>query len=105
VFRAAIVPVASAFIAFVAIAAYAWRHPDPSGGRPAPAAPLANRLGYVARSMLGGYLVFLVIVLVFHSLIAGQRGAFGNAVWGGGVLALVAFAVFATTSWILSRRA
>jgi hypothetical protein len=105
VLRTAIVPVASAFVAFVAIAAYAWRHPDPSGGLPAPAVPLANRLRYLARTVLGGYLVLLMIVLVFHSWIAGQRGAFPDALLGGGVLSLLAFGIFATTSWILSRRA
>jgi Family of unknown function (DUF6256) len=104
VLRAAILGVVVTFLAFVAIAAYAWRHPDPSEGRPAPAEPLAGRLRYIAGVVLGGYLVFLVIVLVFHTVIARQGGAFRSALWGGAFLALVSLAVFGTASWLASRR-
>jgi len=48
--------------------------------------------------VLGGYAVFLLIVLVFHVLIAGQRGALVSALWGGGFLAIVAAGAFVLVS-------
>ncbi|MGZ4151595.1 MAG: DUF6256 family protein, partial [Actinomycetota bacterium] len=55
-----------------------------------------RRLGTTA---LGGYAVFLAIVLVFHVLIAGQRDAMRYAVAGGALLAFgVAVPVFALLS-------
>jgi hypothetical protein len=45
---------------------------------------------------VGGYVVFLVIVLIFHVWLAAESEAFASAVWGGaflsGILVVVALA-------------
>jgi hypothetical protein len=44
----------------------------------------------VTGTILGGYVVFLAIVVVFHVWLAGERDAFIEALWGGAFLSLVA---------------
>jgi hypothetical protein len=46
---------------------------------------------------------FLVIVLVFHVWLAGERDAFASAVWGGAFLTSIA-AVAALGSSLIGRR-
>lgn len=100
--RTVIVPLASAYAVFLGVLVFAWRHPAPSRG--------ARRRGDVRRLILhtvgttiGGFVAFLAIVLVFHVLIAGQRGAFSSAVRGGGFLAAVAAPVFVVVSLLAER--
>ncbi len=103
IFRDVVVPLASAYAVFLGVLAYAWRHPASSGA--------ARRRGdarglvlHTVRTTIGGFVAFLSIVLVFHVLIAGQRGALSSAVRGGGVLAVVAAPVFVAISLLVERR-
>ena len=70
-FRTAVVPVASAFGLLAGIVLYAAKHPeagavsrDPVDWRP--------RLALIAKTVIGGYVAFLAIVLVFHVWIVGS---------------------------------
>ena len=103
--RTAVLPVLAAFAVFLGVLAYAHRHPDPSGGRRSPPGRLGERLRYLAVTVLGGYGVFLGIVLVFHVWNAGQRHALPSAIRGGGVLASIAALVFGAGTVASSRRA
>jgi hypothetical protein len=91
-----VAPLVSSFVLFLGIAAVSlWRRPTRGARVPfVPGRrPFLVRLGPTA---LGGYAVFLAIVLVFHVLIAGQRDAMRYAVAGGALLAFgVAVPVFA----------
>jgi Family of unknown function (DUF6256) len=98
-----VAPIVSSFVFFLAIAGASLRR-RPTRGPRAPVVtgggPFLRRLGATA---LGGYAVFLAIVLVFHVLIAGQRGAMRNAIAGGALLAFgVAVPVFALLSMLES---
>lgn len=108
--RTVVVPLLSAYVMFVGIAAYAWRHPVPRPGRAGaghrrPASP-ARLVRHVAVNLAGGYVLFLAIVLVFHVWIAAQAGALSSAVRGGGFLAFgVAAPTFVLLSFLEGRRA
>ncbi len=95
-----IVPLVSAYALFVGIAASWWRHPSPPAsrsGRPP--------VRYLFALVCGGYAAFLVIVLVFHIWVAGQRGAMRSAMTGGAFLAFgAALPAFLLLSWIDYRR-
>jgi hypothetical protein len=52
---------------------------------------------------LGGYVVFMAIVLVFHVWLAGEGDALTSAVWGGAFLSSVALAVGAISGAIARR--
>jgi hypothetical protein len=93
VLRAVLPPLIASYGIFVAMVVLAVRRPVPRprgfGGQP---------LGRVLRTIAGGYVAFLAIVLVFHVWLARQPGAFVSAVWGGAFLALV----LAFVAWVLS---
>jgi len=57
----------------------------------------------VATTVAGGYLVFLLVVLIFHVWVAGEQGALLSAVRGGAPLTAVAVAAFVLLSWLESR--
>ncbi len=60
---------------------------------------------HTAATAAGGYLFFLAIVLVFHVVIAGQRGALRSAAAGGAFLAFgVVLPAFAVLSWLERAR-
>jgi hypothetical protein len=96
--RTAIVPVVSAFLLLAGVVLYAAAHPDAGAVSHEPTSwkPL---LALIAWTTAGGYLVFVVIVLVFHVLIAGQRDhVITSALAGGGFLA----GAFVAASIVLS---
>ncbi len=100
--RTVVVPLASAYAVFLGVLAYAWRHSAPiSVARRGDARGLVL---HAVRTAFGGFVAFLAIVLVFHVLVAGQRGAFASAVRGGGFLALVAAPSFVVVSLLVERR-
>ncbi len=61
------------------------------------------RLRRVVWSIVGGYVAFLVIVLIFHVWLAEEPDAFASAVWGGTFLSGITLVV-AAGSWLLGRR-
>jgi hypothetical protein len=56
------------------------------------------------KTILGGYIVFLAIVVVFHVWLAGERDVLLEALWGGAFLSSVAVGA-ALVSRAMSRRA
>jgi len=104
VFRDAVVPVLSAYLLLAGVVLYAARHPD--AGRPiASEVPIRQRLQLIALTIGGGYPCFLLIVLVFHVWLVGDRGAMHSALRGGTFLAVVAAAAFTLLSLAGTRRA
>lgn len=103
--RSVVVPLLATWLLFVGIALYARGHPAPRPGRAAPTGRrgLGGLLRHVAVTVAGGYAALLAIVLVFHVLIVGQRGALGSALFGGGFLAFCALVAFPLVSWIEAR--
>lgn len=100
--RAIVPPLVTAYAAFVAMVLVARRRPVPRPGRgPQGGAPVS--LAGVVRVTLGGYLVFLAIVLVFHVWLAEERDAFASAVWGGAFLSSLVLAAGAISAIIAHR--
>jgi hypothetical protein len=95
VLRAVLPPLVTAYAVFVAMVVLAQRRPvsRPHGrGNGSPRV----RLRRIVRMTVGGYVAFLVIVLIFHVWLAAESEAFASAVWGGaflsGILVVVALA-------------
>jgi hypothetical protein len=98
--RAVVPPIVAAYALFVAMVLLARRRPVSRPGR-SRAMTSATR-GDLIRTIVGGYGVFLVIVLVFHVWLAGERDGIVDAIWGGAVLSLLAGAM-AVASWVTHR--
>jgi len=99
-----IAPLVSAFVLFVAMAVVSLRRPDVRPRRER--VVVVRGFGrYLATLVGAGYATFLVIVAIFHVLIAGERGALGSAAAGGGFLTLaVVVPVFILAEWVDGRR-
>jgi hypothetical protein len=89
VLRAVLPPLITAYVLFAAMVVLAWRRPA--------ARPIARgggstrvRFGRVVRTTVGGYVVFLAVVLIFHVWLAQEPDAFVNALWGGAFLSGIA---------------
>ena len=103
--RRVVIPLVAAYALFVFMALSTLRKPGPERADVEPAAGWSEALRYLAMTIGGGYLFFLFVVLVFHVLIAGQRGALTSAAAGGGFLAfIVAAPTFLVSLWWSSRR-
>lgn len=100
--RQVLPPLVTAYVIFVAMIVLVRRRPVP---RPHGRSDRTVRAGAgrFVRTALGGYVAFLVIVLVFHVWLAGERDAFASAVWGGAFLTSIA-AVAALGSSLIGRR-
>ena len=94
--RVIVPPLVTAYAIFVIMVLRAW-------GGPAERVRRAPTRRDIALTILGGYLVFLVIVVVFHVALAGQHAAFRSAVWSGAVLLLGAGVVYAAFLWTAAR--
>lgn len=101
--RAILPPLVSAYAIFVAMVVLARRRPVPRrsdrGGGSAPV-----HLRRVVGTTVGGYVAFLVIVLIFHVWLAEQTDAFSSAVFGGAFLAGTLMVVALGSSLIGRRR-
>ncbi len=100
-----VVPLVTTYVLFIVMAVATLRRP---AAEPAGRSTPADR-GIAVRSLVttvvGGYLFFVLVVLVFHVWIAGQRGALRSAAAGGAFLAFgVALPVFLFSLWWPSRR-
>jgi hypothetical protein len=97
-----VLPVASAYAVLAGVVLYAARHPD--AGRPVhPHSGWRPGLRLIGVTIAGGYVVFLAIVLVYHTWLVGQRGALRSALHGGSFLALVSVAAFLAGSALEAR--
>ena len=103
--RRIVPPLVTAFVLFLVVLRYALRHPEVR----ASASPADVSWGvfarYLAVTVLSGYGVLLLIVLVFHVVLARDPGAFRSAAVGGAFLAFgVAVPVFVLSEAIHRRR-
>jgi Family of unknown function (DUF6256) len=104
ILRRIVIPLIAAYALFVFMALSTLRRPsahrtevEPAGWRSA--------LRYLATTVGGGYLFFLLVVLTFHDVIAGQHGVLAGAARGGSFLAFVVAApAFLLSMWWSSRR-
>jgi hypothetical protein len=114
VVRHDIIPVASAFLAFVALLLAYHRARRRRGGDASPRVPGSERapdpgwphlLRYLAGTMAGGFLVFLAIVVVFYFVLGDEDvSLIVEAVLGGSALAfLIVGPVFLVFSWLAER--
>jgi hypothetical protein len=95
--RVIVPPLVTAYAVFVVMVVRAWH--GPSGSSPLP--PTSRR---ILATLVGGYLVFLAIVAVFHVVLAGEHQALLSAATGGAFLLVGASAVYAIGLWILGRQ-
>jgi protein-S-isoprenylcysteine O-methyltransferase Ste14 len=94
--RVIVPPLVTAYAIFVVIVVRAWH--GPSATSPTP--PTARQ---ILATVVGGYLVFLLIVAVFHVALAGQHHALLGAATGGAFLLIGASAVYAIVLWSVGR--
>jgi hypothetical protein len=68
--------------------------------------PFGRLVGHVLRTAVGGYLVFLFIVVGYYEALGGQNGSFlTQALWGGAFLAFaIAVPFFLASAAALGRR-
>jgi hypothetical protein len=103
VLKAVLPPLAAAYAAFVVMVVGARRRPVPRPhGRERSFGPSGR--ASVVGTVVGGYVAFLIIVLVFHVWIAGEGDVLWSAAWGGAFLSSVALAIWAGLS-LIGRRA
>ena len=107
--RAIVPPLVATYAVFVAMMILAWRRPAPRPRwRQKPPAPTAESTGSVLATASCGYVVFLVIVLVFHVWLAGESDALISAVWGGLFLSVTVLGASAlirlVVPWLRDRK-
>ena len=85
--RPAFPALVTTYALFVGMVLLARRRPMP---RPRDVGEERLELREVTGTILGGYIVFLAIVVVFHVWLAGDGDAFVEALWGGAFLSSVA---------------
>jgi len=95
--RVVVPPLVTAYAIFVVMVVRAWCY----GSREPRVRSLAPR--EIVWTVVGGYLVFLAIVAVFHVGLAGQHGALRSAATGGAFLLATASLVYAVLVWRLRR--
>jgi hypothetical protein len=102
VLRQVLPPLVTAYVVFVAMVVLARRRPvpRPHGRSDEPARAYLSR---VARTTVGGYVAFLVIVLIFHVWLTGETDALTSAAWGGAFLSGMTLIV-ASASSLMGRR-
>ena len=94
--RVIVPPLMTAYAIFVVMVVRAWR-----GSKQSP--PRRPSPREIPWTVVGGYLVFLAIVAVFHVGLAGQRGALPSAATGGAFLLVSASVLYAFLLWRLRR--
>lgn len=103
--RVVIPALVAAFAAFVAMVLLWLRRPVGLGmdaGRRDGSTPA--RSGPFIRTVIGGYVAFLGIVLLFHVWLAGEPGALRSALWGGAFLSAVAVGMFVCSRYLGEHR-
>ena len=105
IWRRIVPPLVTAFALFLVLLRSAVRHP--ATAVPAPTSPSWRAFfGYLLVTVGGGYAAMLVIVLVFHVILARDPGALRSAAAGGAFLAFgVVAPVFTASEWVRRRRA
>lgn len=101
--RAVLPPLIAAYATFVAMVILARRRPAPRPRGIGNGAIRAGRAGVVT-TIVGGYVAFLAIVVIFHVWLAGEGDAFADAVWGGAFLSGITVVVTLGSSLLGRRR-
>jgi uncharacterized membrane protein (DUF485 family) len=106
VLRAVLPPLIAGYVIFVLMVLSAQRRPvaRPKAG----AAWLGTRrrgfIRHLAVTTAGGYVVFLVIVALFHAWLGAERDALESALGEGALLAIAVLALFAGSALLPRRR-
>lgn len=96
-----VAPLVAAYLLFLGIVACSVRRPQAPRREAVADRGRGRMLRRLLPTVVGGYAVFLLIVLVFHFVIAGERGAMTSALTGGSLLAIgVVIPAFVLLSWI-----
>jgi hypothetical protein len=104
VLRGIVIPLVAVYALWVAMALSTLRKPVTGRTEVEPGEGWHGALRYLAVTIGGGYLFFLLVVLIFHVVIAGQHGVLADAARGGGYLAfIVAAPAFLLSMWWSSR--
>jgi Family of unknown function (DUF6256) len=113
ILRHDIIPVASTFLVFVALLVAYHRarkaghrtSPRPREGARAADPGWPQLLHYLAGTIIGGYVFFLAIVVVFYFVLGGEQvSLITDALLGGSALAfLIAGPAFILFSWLAER--
>jgi hypothetical protein len=98
VLRTVVAPLVATSALFAGLTWYAWRHASSPGTASAAGLSALGLVRHVLVTAAGGFVAFLVIVLVFQVWLAGQRAAFREGLAGGGFLALCAVVGFLALS-------
>ena len=104
--RAVVPPLLLAYSLFLILVLRA-RHrpvPRPRTGSPWLGPHRAGLIRHIAVTVAGGYLVFVGIVIVFHSWLATEPAALRSAFVEGSILALAVFALFGASASLPTRR-
>jgi uncharacterized protein DUF6256 len=101
IWRRIVPPLVAAFAVFLAMVRVSLRHPEAAGEAARPT--WGSFLRYLALTAGAGYLALLVIVLVFHVVLARDPGAFGSAAAGGAALLAIVLPLFVLSEWIARR--
>jgi hypothetical protein len=104
VLRRIVIPLVATYALFVFMALSTLRRPSTVRADVEPEPGWGSALRYLSATVGGGYLFFLLVVLVFHVAIAGQQGVLAGAARGGAFLAFVVAApAFLLSMWWSSR--
>jgi hypothetical protein len=101
VLRAIVPPLVTGYAVFVTMVLVARRRPVPRPRRLRSVTPRRPR--EIVETIVGGYVAFLAIVLVFHVWLAGEGDAIAEAMWGAAFLSSLAV-VTALISSLITRR-
>lgn len=101
----AIAPAGAAFVLVAAVILFGAAHPVPARPRPQrlTRSGVPRMLGYIVLLGAGGYLVLLLVVLVFHVGLLGDPRALPDAARRSPFLLAVATPVFVVLSWLEGR--
>ena len=98
--RAVLPPLVTAYAIFVAMVVLRLRRPVPRPRGRADGSSGTGQLRHIVGTMLGGYVAFLLIVLIFHVWLAEDPDAFASAALGGAFLSLITLLVAAGSQLI-----
>jgi len=103
IWRRIVPPLVTTFVVFLLLVRYHVRHVEPA--EPAPShPPMSAFVRYLAATAAAGYVMFLVIVLVFHVWLARDHAAIRSAVAGGTALLAIVLPAFVLAEWFERRR-
>jgi hypothetical protein len=101
IWRRIVPPLVAAFAVFLAMlraASHSVERPEPRR-----AGSWMRFARYLAVTALTGYLAMLAIVLIFHVVLASDRGALRSAAAGGAALLAIALPVFVLAEWLVRK--